>query len=54
MSEPFRKVYSDLYNTLYADKDYEGEVDLLERVFNAITGAGIPDDGGDTPSPRRR
>jgi SAM-dependent methyltransferase len=29
----FGNSYADIYDVLYRDKDYEGEVDLLERIF---------------------
>lgn len=33
MSFPFQDTYSSLYDTLYADKDYGAEVDLVEHLF---------------------
>jgi SAM-dependent methyltransferase len=33
MSEPFGTGYAAAYDALYAEKDYRGECDLLERVF---------------------
>lgn len=35
MSEVFGTGYAAAYDALYAEKDYEGECDLLERVFAA-------------------
>lgn len=32
-SDVFSKVYATAYDSLYADKDYPGECDLLEQVF---------------------
>lgn len=34
MIEPFGAVYADAYDALYADKDYDGECDLIERLFD--------------------
>ncbi|MBI1826783.1 MAG: class I SAM-dependent methyltransferase [Planctomycetes bacterium] len=31
--EPFGKLYSGVYDALYADKDYEAECDLIERII---------------------
>ena len=33
MSEPFGSIYADCYDTLYQEKDYEAECDLIERLF---------------------
>lgn len=33
MSEPFQSAYASLYDSLYADKEYDAEVDLLEEIF---------------------
>jgi SAM-dependent methyltransferase len=33
VSEPFGRDYADAYDALYRNKDYEGEVDLIERVL---------------------
>lgn len=33
MSEVFGQVYADAYDHIYRDKDYDGETDVLERVF---------------------
>jgi SAM-dependent methyltransferase len=33
MTEMFGSVYADAYNSLYADKDYSAECDLIERLF---------------------
>ena len=35
MSEPFGRTYAGLYDLLYAEKDYEGECDAVERIFHA-------------------
>ena len=32
----FGREYADVYDSLYSDKDYQAECDLLERVFNAF------------------
>ncbi|MBI4718333.1 MAG: class I SAM-dependent methyltransferase [Planctomycetes bacterium] len=37
MIEPFGAVYADAYDALYADKDYDGECDLIERLFDRYT-----------------
>lgn len=39
MSEPFRSAYASLYDALYADKDYDAEVDLLEEIFQRFSPA---------------
>jgi SAM-dependent methyltransferase len=33
VSKPFGQDYADAYDALYRNKDYEGEVDLIERVL---------------------
>jgi SAM-dependent methyltransferase len=33
VSEPFGSIYADCYDTLYQEKDYEAECDLIERLF---------------------
>jgi len=33
VSEPFGRNYADAYDALYRNKDYEGEVNLIERVL---------------------
>lgn len=33
MSQPFGPVYADSYDTLYQDKDYSAECDLIEKIF---------------------
>jgi SAM-dependent methyltransferase len=33
MTLPFGAAYADAYDAVYGDKDYEAEVDLLERLF---------------------
>jgi len=32
----FGREYADVYDSLYSDKDYQGECDVVERVFNAF------------------
>ena len=34
MSDIFGSLYSDSYDLLYDEKDYDGECDLLERIFH--------------------
>lgn len=31
---PFNKEYAQIYDTLYSEKDYQGEVDLIERIID--------------------
>lgn len=38
MSQPFGPVYADSYDTLYQDKDYSAECDLIERMFRTYGG----------------
>ena len=33
MSDIFGSSYSDSYDLLYEEKDYDGECDVLERIF---------------------
>jgi SAM-dependent methyltransferase len=33
MSDPFGQQYANAYDTLYRDKDYDGEAALLQRIF---------------------
>jgi SAM-dependent methyltransferase len=33
VTEPFGRDYADAYDALYRNKDYEGEVDLIERLL---------------------
>jgi SAM-dependent methyltransferase len=33
VTQPFGRDYADVYDVLYRNKDYEGEVDLVERVL---------------------
>lgn len=33
MGEQFGEKYAKIYDKIYADKDYEGEVDFLEQIF---------------------
>lgn len=33
MSEAFRRLYADTYDDVYSEKDYDGESDLVERLF---------------------
>ena len=33
MTQPFGSDYAESYDELYADKDYEAECDLIERVL---------------------
>lgn len=33
MKQPFGPVYADAYDLIYRDKDYDGECELLEHVF---------------------
>ncbi|MEA2203901.1 MAG: hypothetical protein QOE77_677 [Blastocatellia bacterium] len=39
MSEVFGQDYAESYDALYADKDYEGECDLIERLFKTYGAA---------------
>ncbi len=41
MTEPFGRDYADAYDAIYRAKDYEGEVDLIERIL-ARHGLGGP------------
>ena len=36
MTESFGPEYADAYDALYADKDYDAECDLLERIFRRV------------------
>ena len=38
MRENFGRTYAGLYDLLYAEKDYEGECDAVERIFHAHGG----------------
>ena len=39
MKQPFGLDYADCYDTLYIDKDYEAECDLIERVLRTYDGS---------------
>lgn len=39
--DPFGPAYAAAYDVLYAEKDYEGECDLLERLFRAHAPDGV-------------
>jgi SAM-dependent methyltransferase len=41
MSEGFGRIYADVYDHIYRDKDYDGECDLLERIFNEYAPAPV-------------
>ena len=41
MKQVFGKVYSDLYDVFYHDKDYEAECDLIEQVFHKYGDGGV-------------
>jgi SAM-dependent methyltransferase len=36
MSEPFGTAYSEAYDLLYRDKDYQAECDLIQRIFESF------------------
>jgi SAM-dependent methyltransferase len=41
MTEVFKRNYSDTYDLIYGEKDYEGECDLVERLFQTYGGDSI-------------
>ena len=41
MNEVFATTYSNTYDALYADKDYEAECDLLEELFSQFAGGPV-------------
>ncbi len=43
MSEVFGRAYTHAYDLLYRDKDYEGECDLIERLFKNYSEISVRD-----------
>jgi ubiquinone/menaquinone biosynthesis C-methylase UbiE len=37
MSQSFGLIYSDAYDLIYRDKDYNAECDLIERIFQTYS-----------------
>lgn len=40
-TQPFGACYADVYDALYADKDYAGECDLIEAIFARRAGGAV-------------